>query len=158
AFMGTPLFAAPEQVRGGAVNERTDIYGVGATLFYLIANRGPFAGDATAVIAQIASDPAPSIRSLCPAVPIDLDRTIAQTLEKDPSHRVPSLAALRLALQPFASTGLIPAPLGRRLGAYFLDSLLVTLVLVLMLLAVFIATIAYIQIQRSFGLPGFDLQ
>jgi len=71
AFMGTPLFAAPEQVRSGTVDERTDIYSVGATLFYLIAHRGPFTGDATAVIAQIASDPAPSIRSLCPAVPKD---------------------------------------------------------------------------------------
>src|SRR5262249_35852936 len=67
-FMGTPLFAAPEQLRGAKVDERTDIYAVGATLFYLIAGRAPFTGDAAAIIAQVASDTAPSLRSFCPAV------------------------------------------------------------------------------------------
>ena len=38
-FMGTPQYAAPEQVRGAEVDERTDIYAVGATLYSLIVNR-----------------------------------------------------------------------------------------------------------------------
>jgi serine/threonine protein kinase len=112
AFLGTPLFAAPEQVRAGEIDRRTDIYSVGATLFYLIAGRGPFTGDPAAVIAQIASDPAPSLRRLVPDIPDDLNRTVARTLEKDPARRFANLAQLRLALQPFATGGIVPAPVG----------------------------------------------
>src|SRR5439155_21517692 len=94
-FLGTVLFAAPEQVRGSEVDERTDIYSVGATLFYLVSGRGPFQGDPAAVIAQIVSDPAPALRSFCLAVPRDLDRIVAQTLEKDPELRFARLDQLR---------------------------------------------------------------
>jgi uncharacterized RDD family membrane protein YckC len=139
AFMGTPLFAAPEQVRGGAVDERTDIYGVGATLFFLIAGRGPFEGDATAVIAQIASDPAPSLQRFCPGVPKDLDRIVARALEKEPGRRFGTLADFRQALLPFASQGLTPAPLGRRLGAFFLDLMIAGFLCGLAIVAVFFA-------------------
>jgi uncharacterized RDD family membrane protein YckC len=123
AFLGTPLFAAPEQVRAGQIDKRTDIYSIGAALFYMIAGRGPFTGDPAAVIAQIASDPAPPLRSLAPAVPKDLDQIVARTLEKDPARRFENLALLRHALLPFATGGIVPAPIGRRLGAYFIDSL-----------------------------------
>jgi hypothetical protein len=129
AFMGTPLFAAPEQVRGGVVDQRTDIYAVGATLFYLIAGRGPFRGDPTAIIAQIASDPAPSLRNLCPAVPRDLDRIVARTLEKDPELRYAQLGQLRQALLPFASGGSSIADVGRRLSAFMIDRFAVGIVL-----------------------------
>ena len=122
AFMGTPLFAAPEQVRAGKIDERTDIYSVGATLFFLIAQRGPFIGDPAAVIAQISSDRAPSLRSLIPSVPKVLDSIIARTLEKDPARRFASIEQLRQALLPFATGGTSIADVGRRMGAYMFDS------------------------------------
>jgi uncharacterized RDD family membrane protein YckC len=127
AFLGTPLFAAPEQVKGGRISPQTDVYAVGATLFYLITGRGPFVGDGAAVIAQIASDRAPSLRSLCPTVPADLDTVLARTLEKNPQRRHGSLTELRRALAPFASSGTVCAPLGQRLGAYFIDMFLIGL-------------------------------
>ncbi|MFL5339181.1 MAG: protein kinase domain-containing protein [Gemmataceae bacterium] len=148
AFMGTPLFAAPEQVRGGQVDERTDVYAVGATLYYLIAGRGPFDGDATAVIAQIVSDPAPPLRSVCPAVPKDLDRAIARTLEKDPARRFATMDQLCQALLPFASASLIPAPLGRRLAAYFIDSMIVGMVVGVVAFFVIVATSALMMARR----------
>jgi hypothetical protein len=129
SFIGTPLFAAPEQVRGGAVDARTDVYAVGATLFYLIAGRGPFQGDPAAVIAQIVSDPAPSLRRLCPAVPRDLDQAVSRTLQKDPEQRYDRLGQLRQALLPFASGGSSIADIGRRLSAYMIDVIVIGLVL-----------------------------
>jgi uncharacterized RDD family membrane protein YckC len=121
AFMGTPLFAAPEQVRAGKIDERTDIYAVGATLFYLITQRGPFVGDPAAVIAQISSDRAPLLSSVAPKIPRDLDRIVAQTLEKDSQRRFQKLDELRQALLPFATQGTAAAQVGRRVGAYFVD-------------------------------------
>ena len=42
AFLGTPAFCSPEQLRGDELNARSDLYSVGATLFYLLTGRTPF--------------------------------------------------------------------------------------------------------------------
>jgi eukaryotic-like serine/threonine-protein kinase len=120
-FMGTPLFAAPEQIRGGKVDERTDIYSVGTTLFTLIAGRAPFSGDALSVTAQIVTDRAPLISKFVPSIPKALERIIQKTLEKDPANRYASLTDLREALAPFATGGTSIADIGRRAGAYMID-------------------------------------
>lgn len=124
AFLGTPQFAAPEQVRGAAVDRRTDVYSVGATLFSLLAGRAPFEGDAAAVIAKIISEPPPRLSSLRPDVRHTLERIVDRALEKDPARRFKDLAALRRALAPLATGGVSMADLGRRFAAYMLDWLL----------------------------------
>ncbi|HVX13866.1 MAG TPA: protein kinase [Pirellulales bacterium] len=124
-FLGTPQFAAPEQVRGGVVDQRTDVYAVGATLFCLLTGRAPFEGDAVAVIAQIVTDPAPSLRSLRPDVRQALDRVVARSLEKNPDRRFQDLSHLRRALAGFATGGISIADIGRRFAAYMVDSLVV---------------------------------
>jgi uncharacterized RDD family membrane protein YckC len=128
AFLGTPQFAAPEQVRGGKVDQRTDVYATGATLFCLLTGRGPFVGDATAVIAQVASDQAPALRALRPDAPQALERVIARALEKDPAQRFDNVARLEQALVPFSTGGSTIADVGRRLAAYMVDSLIVGVV------------------------------
>ena len=47
AFLGTPAFCSPEQLRGDELNARSDMYSVGATLFYLLTGRTPFEGKTT---------------------------------------------------------------------------------------------------------------
>lgn len=121
AFMGTPQFAAPEQIKSGDLDERTDIYAVGCTLFYLLTGQAPFSGNAAQVIASIASDRAPRLISLDTNIPRDLDRIVAQTLEKDPGKRPEHLLELREALLPFSSSGASMANVGRRLAAFFAD-------------------------------------
>jgi eukaryotic-like serine/threonine-protein kinase len=121
AFLGTPQFASPEQVRGGEIDARTDVYAVGATLMYLLTGRGPFEGDPAAVIAKIASEPAPDVSTLRADIPKPLARVIARTLEKDPQQRPVNLRELAASLRPFASGGSSIADVGRRLAAYMLD-------------------------------------
>lgn len=130
AFLGTPQFAAPEQVRGAAATPATDVYAAGATLFCLLTGRGPFVGDALAVVAQITSDPAPPLRHLRPDAPRALERIIARTLEKNPARRFADLAQLRQALAPFATGGASIADVGRRFAAYMLDEFAVAFVVV----------------------------
>ncbi len=126
-FMGTPQFAAPEQLRASEVDERTDIYALGGTLFYLLSGRAPFIGHAAQVIASIASDTAPDIREVADGVPKDLARSIQQSLEKDPAKRQENLMELRNALLPFSTRGASKADLGRRLAAFFIDSLIASI-------------------------------
>lgn len=161
AFLGTPQFAAPEQVRGGNIDQRTDVYAVGATLFCLLSGRGPFIGDAAAVIAQIVSEPAPPLSSLRPDVRPSLGRIVARTLEKDPNRRYSDLAALRRSLLPFATGGVSISDVGRRFAAYMLDSLVVGSVTTSIgigfaLFASFRAAAAGVQDQSAYYSPALN--
>ncbi len=120
-FMGTLQFAAPEQIKGVKVDERTDIYAIGATLYYLLAGKAPYEGDAAQVIAGIASDPVPDIRNETDNVGKRLGRIIMQMLEKDPKNRPSNLAEVRRQLLPFATRGANTADIGRRFAAFFMD-------------------------------------
>ena len=120
-FMGTPQFAAPEQIKSGEIDERTDIYALGGTLFYLLAGRAPFTGNAAQVIASIASDTPPKVSEYANGVPRALTNLIAQTLEKDPNRRPLSLHMMRELLLPYSTSGASTADIGRRMAAYFGD-------------------------------------
>ena len=65
AFLGTPLFASPEQIKSEAVGPQSDLYSTAATLYSLLTGQAPFqGGDSAATLARIVSEPAPSMRSL----------------------------------------------------------------------------------------------
>ena len=56
SFLGTPLYALPEQILGENVDEQSDIYSLAATIYFLLAGKAPFASThATQVIAKIVS-------------------------------------------------------------------------------------------------------
>lgn len=121
AFMGTPQFAAPEQIKAGEIDGRTDIYAIGATLFYLLVGRPPFTGEAIQVIADIVSETAPEVSTLTEDVPEQLNDLIAKTLDKDPAKRPQTAGELRLALLPFSDRAVSIADVGRRMAAFFID-------------------------------------
>lgn len=128
-FMGTPQYAAPEQLRASDVDERADIYAIGGTLFYLLTGRAPFVGNAAQVIASIASDKPPKVNTLAKQVPDELSRVIHQTLEKDPARRPENLEQLRQSLLPFSTRGATSADPGRRLAAFFVDLVVISVLI-----------------------------
>lgn len=122
AFLGTPAFCAPEQLRGEELNARSDIYSVGATLFYLLTGRTPFeAKNVVALIASALEQPAPAPSRFRKDVPRDLGRVVVRCLQKDASERFKSYADLRQALAAFSSTAPAPASLPWRFLAGLLD-------------------------------------
>jgi len=81
--LGTPGFASPEQLRGDSLDVRSDIYSVGATLFYLLAGRPPFDDRSTTdLLAKVAAQPAPSLSTLRPDVPRRLAQVASRCLAK----------------------------------------------------------------------------
>ncbi|MEW5764914.1 MAG: protein kinase domain-containing protein [Acidobacteriota bacterium] len=117
SITGTPHYMAPEQVRGEvhAVDRRTDVYGLGATLFELLCGRLPFEGDAAVdVMVKVLADEPPAPRSLRPSIPRDLDTIVLRCLEKDPNRRYESARALAEDLGRFLDGSPIEA---RRAGA-----------------------------------------
>jgi predicted Ser/Thr protein kinase len=86
SIIGTPTYMSPEQVRGEAVDGRSDIYAVGAILYELLNGTPPFTGQLAAVLhAQIYSDAPDS-----PTVPAPVMALIRKAMAKDPRKRFAS--------------------------------------------------------------------
>jgi hypothetical protein len=133
---GTLAFASPEQLRGEPPDVRSDVYSAGATLYFLLTGRPPFAGaDGTRLIAHALRDPTPSVRRARPDVARGLDRVIRRCLAKDPADRPQSHADLSRLLLPFGSTSSTPATLGFRALAALVDFLVLRVSLAFSLLA-----------------------
>jgi serine/threonine protein kinase len=130
-ILGTPGFASPEQLRGDALDIRSDIYSVGATLFYLLTGRAPFDDrSTTSLIARVATEPPPSLDEVRPELPRKLAQIVARCLAKAPAERFATYATLRAALEPFGSARVVPAPLWRRAAAGVIDNYLTSLPIV----------------------------
>jgi uncharacterized RDD family membrane protein YckC len=129
AFLGTPLYAAPEQVKGEQVDPQADVYAVAATAYFALTGKAPFegAGDPMAILAQIVSDDPKPLSSLRSDIPAELDEVILRGLERDKRKRYRSLQEFREALLPFAPRQQDIVGLGLRLGAFLLDHFFLSL-------------------------------
>src|SRR5262245_24595709 len=128
AFLGTVLYASPEQIKGEAVDFASDVYSVCATLYHLLAGRAPFHHEnPTAVLAKIISEDPPDVRSVNPAVPADLARVVHRGLARDHDRRYATLAELRADLAALVPEQLTFGGMGVRVAAYLLDDLVVRL-------------------------------
>ncbi|MFK7742140.1 MAG: WD40 repeat domain-containing serine/threonine protein kinase [Planctomycetota bacterium] len=100
--LGTLAYGSPEQVAGARVDERSDVYSLGVTLFELATLQLPFAADDRAqLIRKVLHDAAPSPRTLAPHLPRDLATIIEKAMAKEPQHRYPSARAFAEDLQAF---------------------------------------------------------
>jgi len=123
-FLGTPAFASPEQLKGDELDVRSDIYGVGVTLYYLLTGKTPFVADnLIRFVATALEQPAPSPATLRRDIPKGLCGAVLRCLEKPPAQRFRNYAELRQALLPFASAAPTPATLGLRFLAAGIDVL-----------------------------------
>ena len=89
-ILGSPNFMPPEQAGGsrGRLGRHSDIYGLGAILYYLMTARAPFqAPSLEATVTQVINTEPVSPRLLNPAVPQDLETICLKCLEKEPSRR-----------------------------------------------------------------------
>ncbi|MBC8470418.1 MAG: protein kinase [Planctomycetes bacterium] len=128
-IMGTPAYASPEQLRGDALDVRSDIYSVGATLFSLLTNRAPFEGDnAVQVVANAVNKKPKPLTELRQDVPPGLERVVARCLAKEPGGRYPDYTALRNVLLPFSSKEPEPASMKVRSSVGWIDYLIAFLI------------------------------
>ena len=101
--MGTPDYIAPEQVQGKRGDCRSDIYALGAMLYEMTTGFAPYNGDNPFVImnARLTGDPeAPRQRN--PQLSPEMEEIILHALERDPSRRFPSAAAMRSELNDYS--------------------------------------------------------
>ncbi|HJS90902.1 MAG TPA: serine/threonine-protein kinase, partial [Steroidobacteraceae bacterium] len=124
----TPAYAAPEQLRGGAVTTATDVYALGLLLFELLAGCRPWAQDHSPVadtLRAILEKPAPAASTVAAANPDaplparvlrgDLDAILAKALREEPAQRYATVDALKLDIERVQRGEAVAAREGARL-------------------------------------------
>jgi len=113
---------APEQLHGGEIDQRVDVYALGVVLYELLTGKRPFDGQtAYDIAAHALTAPLKPPSAHDPSIPAALDRIILKALSRDPSARYPSMAEFALALHhaisqqtgesgDFASAVTLPLP------------------------------------------------
>jgi len=98
---GTPMYLSPEAIKTpDAVDERTDIYALGAVAYFLLAGREVFSGTTVVEVLSrhMLEEPVPPSTHSGKPLPADLEQLVLQCLAKDPAQRPQSAAAVRAAL------------------------------------------------------------
>jgi serine/threonine-protein kinase len=109
SFIGTAKYLAPEQVEGGGVDGRTDLYSLGVVLYEMLCGRVPFEGDSSSAtaLARLHQDPRRP-RLVRADIPAELEAVTMTLLERQPDRRYPDATTARSALLEAAGTELPP--------------------------------------------------
>ena len=114
AISGTVPYMPPEQLRGQAVDVRSDIYGAGAVLYEMATGRRPFPQRQSAeLMAAILHETPVSARSLNRVLSAQLDSVITRALEKEPGRRYQTARELQVALDGVADSAATHRPPAR---------------------------------------------
>ncbi len=154
-LVGTARYVAPERIEGQAPTPRSDVYGLGLVAYELLAGRPAFQGVETDDLLRLRLESAaPSLRSARIGISPELDRVVANALERDPRDRIASAGQFASAFRVAAERGDMTTPLSAgaavrtltRGGVALprLDSTLAVLAIVLVLLGV-------VVLFRNFG-------
>src|SRR5207249_4711564 len=108
--LGTVGYMSPEQVRGEAVDHRSDIFSFGAVLYELVSGRRAFSRDTAAeTMTAILKEDAPELGDAGTTIPPGMERILRRALEKSPDERFQSAKDLAFALDAVGGTSTISA-------------------------------------------------
>lgn len=110
AIMGTPAYMPPEQADGRLVDERADVYALGAMLYHLLAGSMPYHKSASGdVLKEVRLGPPEPLDRLQSGVPKDLLTIVQKAMEREPDKRYKTAAELALDLRRFQTGQIVQA-------------------------------------------------
>ncbi|MBN1135157.1 MAG: protein kinase [Anaerolineae bacterium] len=117
SVVGTPVYMSPEQIKGLAVDARSDQYSLGIVAYELLSGLVPFKADSTlALMYKVVHEPLTPIRNIRPDLPPGVEQVLAKVLAREPGDRYSSATAFVDDLaqfaeeQPIPTTGPVRAP------------------------------------------------
>jgi eukaryotic-like serine/threonine-protein kinase len=109
--MGTPAYMPPEQAAGRPVDERADVYALGAILYHLLAGSRPYEGTTSdQVLSRVMKGPPAPLASLLDRIPRDLQAIVSKAMARDPAERYATAREMAEDLRRFQT--------GQIVGAY----------------------------------------
>jgi len=103
---GSPHYLAPEQLQGGEIDGRTDVYALGVVLYELLTGRKAFdGGSVEQITSAVLHNHPPPVDQLRPGVPAGLAAVVARAMARDPDQRFAGAAEMAQALRPWQERG-----------------------------------------------------
>src|SRR5207245_2062885 len=100
----------PEQARGRSVDQRADVYALGALLYHVLVGAPPYTGETSnEVLEKVKSERCAPVGNREPGVPRDLIATVAKAMARDPSDRYDNAGELAIDLRRFETGQLVAA-------------------------------------------------
>ncbi|MDI1483534.1 serine/threonine-protein kinase [Polyangium sp. y55x31] len=108
SVMGTPAYMPPEQAAAEPVDERADVYALGAILYHLLAGRAPYAGvNGIKILQRVLEGPPTPLPKMQRGIPLDLLAIVDKAMARDPAARYPTAKALAEDLRRFLAGQLV---------------------------------------------------
>jgi WD40 repeat protein/serine/threonine protein kinase len=106
--LGTPAYMPPEQAAGRPVDERADVYALGAILYHLLVGTRPYGGgSASEVLDRVIAGPPPSLEKLQEGISEELLAIVTHAMAREPARRYPTALALAEDLRRFLTGQLV---------------------------------------------------
>jgi WD40 repeat protein len=155
AVMGTAAYMPPEQANGQPVDERADVYALGAILYHVLTGNPPYHGRRTdELLTQLKASPPPALDALVTGAPRDLVSIVAKAMARQPGDRYPSARELAEELKRFQTGRFVEAHAYtatervRRFGARHRAPLIVTAIAIAALAVVGVIAVRRIVRER----------
>ncbi|MEO8699054.1 MAG: protein kinase [Kofleriaceae bacterium] len=108
--VGTPVFMSPEQASGAAVDQRADVYAIGALLYYVLVGAPPYTGtSSTEVLERVKCEPCIPVHQREPGAPADLVAIVVKAMARNPADRYDNADELAHDLNRFQTGQLVAA-------------------------------------------------
>ncbi len=110
SVVGTPAYMSPEQARGESLDQRADVYALGALLYKVLSGRAPYKGElASEVVEKVKAGPPTPIAQLVPDAPAELVTIVGKAMARAAADRYASASELAQDLQRFETGQLVGA-------------------------------------------------
>ncbi len=154
--MGTPAYMPPEQAAGLPVDERADVYALGAILYHLLAGTRPYDGNTSEqVLQKVVRGPPPPLNTRQRCIPTDLLAIVTKAMAREPAHRYATARELAEDLRRFQTGQIVGAyqytrlELLRRFVRRYRASVTVTAVALLLLVGLGVVSYRRVVAERD---------
>ncbi len=110
SVVGTPAYMPPEQARGEPVDQRADVFAIGAILYHVLVGAAPYVAPSSKdVLDRVLAGPPIAVEQREPGVPVDLVTIVAKAMARDPAERYATAGELAADLKRFQTGQLVAA-------------------------------------------------